>query len=127
MQSELSHEEIARMRQIVQMHDAKRGPMQTIDLNNPPKEPYRFQKFPKMVYDLGKSFDGHLITKIVRSESELSAALEAGYSEQAPAFGQMPEEHLSVALQREVHQAEQALEQAHKRGPGRPPRVTEVA
>lgn len=40
------------MRQIVQMNDAQRKPMQTIDLNNPPKEPYRFQKFPMIVYDL---------------------------------------------------------------------------
>lgn len=120
MQTELSHEEIARMRQIVQMHDASRKPMQTIDLNNPPREPYRYQKFPKMVYDLSKSIQGKLVTRVVTSEPELAKAIESGYSEDAPTFGDAPEEHLSAQYQGEVEQLQSQLEQARKRGPGRP-------
>ena len=76
MTTALSFEEVERMRQIVQMHDAQRKPMQTIDLNNPPKEPYRFQKFSMIVYDLSQPS-----TLIVRSE-ELQAALADGWSQQ---------------------------------------------
>ena len=123
MPVELSHEEVERMRQIVQQHDAARKPMRTIDLNNPPREPYRYQKFPKMVYDLASSRPGHLVTKIVRSDNELALALEEGFSEDAPPFGSTPEEHLSASYQTEVAQLETRLAEARKRGPGRPPKV----
>ena len=43
MTTALTFEEVERMRLIVQMHDARRKPMQTIDLNNPSNEPSAFR------------------------------------------------------------------------------------
>jgi hypothetical protein len=123
---ELTYEEIQRMRQIVQQFDAERKPMQTIDLNNPPKEPYRFQKFPKMVYDLTRSKPGHLVTATVRSEDELQAAIQDGWSEQAPAFGDGIEEHLSPSLQAEAERVQGQIEEARRRR-GRPKATEAVA
>jgi hypothetical protein len=62
------------MRQIVLQHDRQSSPINTIDLNNPPKKPYTFQKFPHMIYKAGET------QKIVRSEQELELAIEAGWS-----------------------------------------------
>jgi hypothetical protein len=118
MPVELSREEVERMRQIVQQHDAARKPMQTIDLNNPPKENYRYQKFPKMVYDLQKSEPGHLVTLIVNSETQLADAIDNGYSDEAPAFGEMPAEHLSAQYQNEANRVQEQLEQTRKRKTG---------
>ena len=117
--AELSFEEVERMRQIVQMHDASRKPMTTTDLNNPPKEPYRFQKFPMVVYADNQ-------TRIVRSEDELQSALGEGWSQDASSFNDKPEESLSAAYQMEAAQVQQKIEEASKRKPGRP-RASEVA
>lgn len=123
--AELSFEEIQRMRQIVQMHDAQRAPMQTIDLNNPPKEPYRFQKFPTMVYDHEHSSSKKIINKAVYSQDELDAAVAEGWVNTPPSFSEEREESLSASYQMEVAQVQEKLEQT-KRKPGRP-RNTEVA
>jgi len=118
---ELTFEEIERMRQIVQQHDAQRPVMQTIDLNNPPKVPYTFQKFPMMVY--GESGQNVL----VRSESELQEALESGWT-RVPQSAPVPvEQPLSPQYQVEVNRLNEQLEaERRKRGPGRP-RSTEAA
>ena len=113
--SELSHEEITRMRQIVQEHDARRQPMQTIDLNNPPKEFYRHQKFPMMVYDLQRSKPEKISFRIVASEKELEMSLADGFSLEAPNFGELPEQTLTVEAQREVAQAEEKIATAKRR------------
>lgn len=48
---QLTHEEIERMREIVAQHDStNKGGIREFDLNNPPKLPYRFQEFPRLVY-----------------------------------------------------------------------------
>lgn len=112
---ELSHAELERMRQIVQQHDAQSKPMKTIDLNNPPKEPYIFQKFPKMVYDLEASTPGHVVTRVVRSEDELADALADGFSKEAPTYGAMPEEELSPKYQAEADRVQEQIE-ATRRG-----------
>ncbi|HVH87682.1 MAG TPA: hypothetical protein VM912_13225 [Terriglobales bacterium] len=123
----LTPEEIERMRQIVQQHDSDRKPIQTVDLNNPPKQPYRFQKFPMMVYDLVNSHPAHdeerpsrngfgmdvfhvpakVISLMVQSEEQLQEALAAGWSEQAPDFSEERVEALSAAYQAEVEQVEE--------------------
>lgn len=122
MAPELSHEEIERMRQIVQQHDSQRKPFQVFDLNNPPKQPYHFQKFPMMVYDLARSAPGHIVSSIVHSEGELDSALRAGLSQQAPEFGDSSEGELSPAYADEARQLDGRLEDA-RRGPGRPSRA----
>ncbi len=102
--SEFTQEDIEKMRRMVQDHDAKHKGAPIIDLNNPPKEPYKFQKFPMMVYNHAQSepardkqtqgknglelvhVPAKRVSKVVKNEHELELALKAGWSEQAPEF-----------------------------------------
>jgi hypothetical protein len=118
MPVELSFEEVERMRQIVQMHDSQRQPMQTLDLNNPPKQPYKFQKFPMMVY----SPDGQRI--LVKSEGQLQDALADGWSEQPQAIAEEVQQPLAAKYQTEAAQVQERIEQTNRRT-GR--RTTEAA
>lgn len=74
-QSQFSQFDIDRMRSILEEHD-KRNPrmVREFDLNNPPKEPYRHQEFPKIVYHHGKR--KHVA---VHDAAQQAKALEAGY------------------------------------------------
>lgn len=123
----LSHDEIERMRQIVQQHDSQRKPIQIVDLNNPPKEPYRFQKFPKMVYDLTHSEPGHVVNRIVRSEDDLEAALAQGWSESAPAYSDERIEPLSPVYAAQAQRVDEQLAAGRPGRPGRPRHNVEVA
>lgn len=119
----LSAEEIQHMRQILAQHDAESKPVQTFDLNNPPKQPYVFQKFPMMVY--ATDGEGHLV---VSSEAELSAALKQGFTRTAPAQSEVALPQLSASLQAEADRVQEQLEAnrraaAVRRGPGRPAEV----
>jgi hypothetical protein len=136
---QLTEVEISRMRQILAQHDSQSKPMTTIDLNNPPKQPYRFQKFPMMIYDLENSQPAHeiernrpnglgfetvhiaakVVSMVVQNEEQLKNALEAGWTEQAPAFGEEPEYALSAKLQNEAERVQSQIDSV-KRGPGRP-------
>lgn len=122
MQAEqITHEEATRLRQILAQHDAERQPFRTIDLNNPPREPYHFQKFPKMVYDHQHSVPGNLVIATVRSDDELAQALEDGWSENAPAFGDSPDDSLSPKYQAEAESIQNEID--IKRRPGRPRKI----
>lgn len=85
----LTVDEIEKMRQLVAAHDANNnfGGIKEFDLNNPPKQPYRYQEFPRIVYHhkLGK-------TKVVHSAEELLHAEARGYSKDAPFTPQSEEE-----------------------------------
>jgi hypothetical protein len=114
---ELSFEEVNRMRQIVANFDGQRKPMQTIDLNNPPKEAYKYQKFPMMVYDLSHSTPQKIVHMLVGSDEELNTALAHGWSEQAPAFSEEREEPLSAQYQAEAERVQDQINEAKaKRG-----------
>ena len=110
MPQELSFEEVARMRQIVAQFDADRKPMSTVDLNNPPREQYRFQKFPMMVYDLTRSTPAKVFHKTADSEEELQDLIEAGWSVQAPEFTEEREEPLSPQYQAEAARVDDQIE-----------------
>jgi hypothetical protein len=72
----LTHEELERMRMILLQHDQAeqtgRG-IQSFDLNNPPKVPYRFKEFPRCMYRDGQSRAAH-------NEEEVQTALAQGWS-----------------------------------------------
>jgi hypothetical protein len=76
MQDQFTQEDIERMRAILAQHDgqAQRQGIREFDLNNPPKEPYKYQEFPKLVYH--HEARTH---KVVRSKAEEKAALDAGW------------------------------------------------
>ena len=110
---QLTQAEIEQMRRIVGLHDAQsKNTLKVMDPNNPPKEPYKYQKFPMTVYDHKKCAPahektvgvkvGHIVTEqtvhvpakhhtlIVYSEAELAKARKAGWSEEAPNFNAAP-------------------------------------
>lgn len=135
---QLTEVEIQRMRAILAEHDTQQQPIQTFDLNNPPRTQYRFQKFPTMVYDHENSYPAReeertaksgfvetvyiparVVTQLVHTESQLQAALADGWNEQAPGFSEAPEMVLSAGLQDEANSTQNRINEA-KRGPGRP-------
>ena len=126
----LSASEIERMRHIIAQHDSETKKATIHDLNNPPKEPYKFQKFPMMVYDLEHSHPAQdvkqpkvngmgtevvhipakVVSQVVRSEEQLRAALAGGWSEEAPVFTEEREEPLKVAYASEAGQIDAVIE-----------------
>jgi len=79
---QFSSEDIERMRAVLEQHDSAtgKGPgvVREFDLNNPPKEPYRHQEYPKMVYD--HATQAH---RVVNSPREEKAALAEGWKLEA--------------------------------------------
>ena len=74
MIDQLSPEEIERMRAIVAQHDqTNKGGIKEFDLNDPPKVPYRYQEYPKVVYD----HEGRR-NFIVRNREDEKEALDSG-------------------------------------------------
>lgn len=141
---QLSESEVAHMRKILAQHDSEHKPMRVFDLNSPPREQYRFQKFPMMVYDLANSNPSYeedqprrngmgietvhvparVISRTVNSEEELQEAIAQGWSEQAPAYSEDRAEPLSSKYASEAGRVDaQIEEQRVKRGPGRPKQV----
>ena len=116
----LTQEEVERMRQIVLAADAERQPFQTIDLNNPPRQQYRFQKYPQMLYDLDTSTPQKIVHYTVQNQEEFDAAIAEGWSEQPPNYTEQREEYLKPAYAAEASQVQEQIEQVKKRGPGRP-------
>jgi hypothetical protein len=104
---QLSTEEISRMRDILAQHD-KAHANRFMDLNNPPREPYVFQKFPMLLYSHKESkppraeqkrdpynpngpvelihHPAMLATRTVNNEGELKQWLEKGWSKAPPVF-----------------------------------------
>jgi hypothetical protein len=137
---QLSETEVANLRAILAQHDSEHKPMVTMDLNNPPKAPYRYQPFPKMIYDLNAShaarderkprelasggvvmetvhIPAKVVTRRVESQEELDAALAEGWSQQAPNFTAEQEIPLKAAYAAEAGQIDEEIE---RRRPGRP-------
>lgn len=70
-----SASEIERMKAILAAHEGKQHVgIREFDLNNPPKEPYTHQEFPRLVYHHDKRTH-----RLAHSHEDLEAALEAGW------------------------------------------------
>lgn len=129
----LSASEIEKLRKLVALHDQKNRP-QDLDLSKPVIVPYQYSAFPKMLYmhsacrpafNVQKGVDAQqlpilqhvpakLVTRVVHSESELTAAVNAGWDPKPPAFeapAAPKEEEFDLAAW-EKQQAEQAAEDA---------------
>lgn len=115
--SEFSAQEIEIMRQKVAAHDAQHRQIgvREFDLNRPPKEPYVYQEFPRMLYHHGEQK-----TKIVYSPEECEAYQAQGWSkDQCPVDFVEPE--LDAATAREAAVLDEQLAEG-RRKPGRPRR-----
>jgi hypothetical protein len=66
------------MRLYVIEHDKKEGAQKEFDLNNPPRNNYVHQPFPKLLY--GLHADGHQVYQKVADAEEHEAALDAGWA-----------------------------------------------
>lgn len=112
MAAQLTVNEIEKMRELLAQHDAQNSEGSDFD---PSKVviPYRYQKFPMMIYDHSKSYPAHereqtvtrgsmvvneivhvtanLASKVVRNQAELEEHLEQGWSENPPSFELEPE------------------------------------
>jgi hypothetical protein len=75
--SQLSHEDIERMRAILAQHDETRpNTPKTVDLNAPAKLPYRHQEFPRAVYH------ETLPARAAKSQEHLDELLASGYAKE---------------------------------------------
>ena len=109
---QLTHEEAARMRQLLARFDSESKPIQTFDLNNPPREPYRYQPFPKMLY----GGEGRTLT--VANQEQMDQALEEGWSQDASLYQPVLADHLSAKNQREAAEVQTQIDTLKaKRGP----------
>lgn len=138
---QLTEPEIQAMRTILAQHDSQHQPMTTLDLNNPPRVQYRFQKFPMTVYNHEQSYPSHdveqpkqnslgfetvhvparVVNAIVNSDEELQQFIDSGWSDQAPAFTEEREEHLSAKYENEAARFQEQIEERRK--VGRPRKV----
>jgi hypothetical protein len=133
---QLTEVEVANMRRILAQHDGQSKPMITTDLNNPPHKPYRFEKFPMIVYDLQNShparseeqlqrnntlLEVHIAAKVVHatvnSEEELAQAIEAGWSQEAPSFNELPEDDLKPQYANEAARVDEVIRKSKPRKP----------
>jgi hypothetical protein len=72
--SNMTLEQIEALRGVLFQHDARNAAMtREFDLNNPPKVPYRYQEYPRMLYRGDK-------TVIVKDDGECAAFLANGWS-----------------------------------------------
>jgi len=100
--------EIEKMRLFVTEHDKSKGSNNTFDLNNPPRVPYVYQEFPRLVYHHGARKH-----KPVHSADEHKAALADGFqNEPFPAEAAVPE--LDPAEQAEVAALDKKLAEKKK-------------
>ena len=75
---QLSRDDIERMRLLVSQHDSQnRVGIKEFDLNNPPREQYFHQEFPRLVYHHSKRKH-----QLAHNEEDLAAALEAGWQKE---------------------------------------------
>lgn len=102
--AELTAQEIERMRAIVAQHDRSTGKSEEFDLNNPRTAPYRYQKFPKMIYHHAKRDN-----RIVRSEDELQGFYELGWTDQPYPAEPTETVQLDAASAAEVEQVDRKL------------------
>jgi hypothetical protein len=103
MQNTFSQAQLEQMRAILQAHDSQSsGVIREFDLNNPPKLPYVYQEFPRLVYRAGKHRPTH-------NEAELTEALAHGWSKEPPVASQHEDEALDPQTAREVAAVEEKL------------------
>lgn len=115
--SQITDEEIQKMREMIANHDAETSEEVDFDPSKV-KVPYRFQKFPMVVYNHARSraacdeernvlrgslvvaevvhVKAHLASMLVQHQQELDAALSAGWSEAPPEFKEEQEDEPSV-------------------------------
>lgn len=103
-----SEAEIEKMRLFVSEHDKSKGSNNTFDLNNPPRVPYSYQEFPRLVHHHGDRKH-----KAVYSAEEHKAALADGFqNEPFPAEPLKP--MLDAADQVEVDALDKKLAEKKK-------------
>ena len=109
--SELTPQEIERMRTIVASHDRTQGKIEQFDLNNPPQANVRFTPFPRLIYN-----HGNRTHKLVQDEEQLQEHLAAGWDMRPYPMEAAPEPpRLDAAAAAEADEVNQQLALLRKR------------
>jgi hypothetical protein len=107
---QLTTNEVESMRALVAQHDASyRSETKEFDLNNPPKQPYTHQEFPRLVYHHMRRMH-----RVAQNAGELAAALEAGWSKEPFAAEQDASIELDEENAAEARASEAKLAAARK-------------
>jgi hypothetical protein len=104
----ITHEEAARLREILLEHDKQNtAPTKEFDLNNPPQKPYRYQAWPKLVYHHEyREYDK------AKNQMELDALLSEGFQlEPFPSEEDIP---LDAASAAEAAKIQKQLDELNK-------------
>lgn len=113
MNQQYSPDQLQMMRQILEQHGNQEQNQQfglrEFDLNNPPKVPYVFQEFPRVVYHHAKRK-----TQIAHHAADLAAALEAGWTKEPFPGEQHAEDELDLSDLAEVAKADAMLAKKRK-------------
>jgi hypothetical protein len=106
--NELTPEVIEQLRGLLQQHDAAHPKMpKEFDLNNPPKLPYSYQEFPRIVYHHGKR-----IHDVAKNAVDLDEALTHGWSKEPfPMESESSEPSLSAADLAEISALDKKLKE----------------
>lgn len=112
---QMTEADINKMREMVANYDAEQSPVKVVDLNNPPRVAYKYQKFPKIVYDLENSSEQKIVFVTVENEDDLQSYLAEGWSENPPSYSEQREEPLSAAYQMEAAQVDEKLAEERKK------------
>ncbi len=110
--TQLTADEIERMRAIVAQHD-NQGKVQEFDLNNPPKQAYAYQEFPRVMYHHASGR-----TRLAKNAAEVTAAEEAGWTKDPhPVAPAAEPAELDAESAREVEVIEEKRKAARKPKP----------
>jgi hypothetical protein len=90
--SQITQEDLEKMRSIVLQHDSQ-NKIKEFDLNNPPKEAYKHQEFPRCIYHHKKG-----ISKVVPTQEELDAHTAKGWAKEPPPPADADGEDVDPAL-----------------------------
>lgn len=102
-------EQIAQMRALLAQHDQNAGPAKEFDLNRPPKQPYRHQEFPMVIYHASNP------PKKVHDQDELESHLAYGWQAEPVVIEADPVPVLDPQSAAEAAQVDAALAAARRR------------
>lgn len=105
---QFSPDDIERMRTILAQHDSQKQTNE-FDLNNPPKERYVHQEFPRMVYHHEERK-----TRVVKNAAELHQYLAEGWSKD-PYPMEAPAPALDAASSREAAAIDKQIAELNKK------------
>lgn len=110
--TDVSPQDIEKMRQLVMDHDRATGRMVEFDLNKPPQESLQYRPFPRLLYNWETKKE-----KPVADQEQLDKALKEGWKKEAwPHYGEPgPPPQLSASAAAEAHETNLKIAEARRK------------